>query len=96
MEPTKFTAIQALVGGTLSGRSDGDGMVYGSGQTPPTESAINTKLAELQADYDAKEYQRQRSAAYPPWQDQLDEIYHNGLDQWKAMIKVVKDKHPKP
>jgi|TARA_Y100000310_G_scaffold180958_1_gene180901 hypothetical protein len=28
--------------------------------------------------------------------DQLDYIYHNGLDAWKVQIKIVKDKYPKP
>ena len=32
---------------------------------------------------------------YPSWQDQLDDIYHNGIDGWKATIKVTKDKYPK-
>ena len=32
---------------------------------------------------------------YPTWQDQLDDIYHNGIDGWKTTIKVTKDKYPK-
>ena len=36
-----------------------------------------------------------RKKAYPTWQDQLDDIYHNGVDAWKATIKVTKDKYPK-
>jgi len=36
-----------------------------------------------------------RKKAYPTWQDQLDDIYHNGIDAWKATIKVTKDKYPK-
>ena len=44
----------------------------------------------------AKEYQRQRAAEYPSWEDQLDKIYWNGLDAWKADIKAIKDKYPKP
>ena len=36
-----------------------------------------------------------RKKAYPSWQDQLDDIYHNGIDAWKATIKVTKDKYPK-
>ena len=36
-----------------------------------------------------------RKKAYPIWQDQLDDIYHNGIDGWKATIKVTKDKYPK-
>jgi hypothetical protein len=36
-----------------------------------------------------------RKKSYPTWQDQLDDIYHNGVDGWKATIKVTKDKYPK-
>ena len=36
-----------------------------------------------------------RKKAYPAWQDQLDDIYHNGIDAWKATIKATKDKYPK-
>ena len=35
-------------------------------------------------------------AEYPPWEAQLDKIYHNGIDAWKADIKKIKDKYPKP
>jgi len=56
---------------------------------------IQAKQAELQADYDAKQYQRDREKEYPTWQDQLDDIYHNGIDGWKATIKTTKDKYPK-
>ena len=36
-----------------------------------------------------------RKKSYPTWQDQLDDIYHNGIDSWKATIKTTKDKYPK-
>ena len=36
-----------------------------------------------------------RVAEYPPVVDQLDKIYHHGLDAWKADIKTIKDKYPK-
>ena len=36
-----------------------------------------------------------RKKSYPAWQDQLDNIYHNGVDGWKATIKTTKDKYPK-
>lgn len=59
------------------------------------ENAVTTKVAELQANYDSKEYQRNRANEYPSMQDQLDDIYHNGIDGWKATIKAIKDKYPK-
>ena len=60
-----------------------------------TNQQITDKQAELQVEYDAKQYQRDRAEEYPTWQDQLDDIYHNGLDAWKATIKATKDKYPK-
>ena len=40
-------------------------------------------------------YKYQRGMEYPSIEKQLDEIYHNGIDAWKAKIKAVKDKYPK-
>ena len=40
-------------------------------------------------------YADKRRNEYPSIPDQLDEIYHNGIDSWKAVIKVTKDKYPK-
>jgi len=61
----------------------------------PMRSEIEAKLTELQADYDAKQYQRDRAVAYDPIPEQLDQIFHD-MDKWKARIKSVKDKFPKP
>jgi len=61
-----------------------------------SKSDIQAKQAELKAEYDAKEYQRKREPEYPSIADQLDDLYHNGIDGWKATIKVTKDKYPKP
>jgi hypothetical protein len=60
-----------------------------------TNQQILDKQSELQADYDAKEYQRDRKKEYPSIEDQLDDIYHNGIDGWKTTIKATKDKYPK-
>ena len=46
--------------------------------------------------YATTKYQRDRAAEYPTWQDQLDKIYHSGIDAWKVDIKAIKDKYPKP
>lgn len=40
-------------------------------------------------------YKEKREIEYPPIADQLDDIYHNGIDGWKATIKAIKDKYPK-
>jgi len=41
-------------------------------------------------------YIEDRIQAYPSIEDQLDDIYHNGIDGWKETIKEIKDKYPKP
>ena len=66
------------------------------GTTPISNEDILAKQAELKTAFDAKQYQRDREKEYPTWQDQLDDIYHNGIDAWKATIKATKDKYPKP
>ena len=43
----------------------------------------------------AMQYIEKRKKEYPEIKQQLDEIYHNGIDEWKKTIKAVKDKHPK-
>ena len=65
-------------------------------QTQPTEAEIQAEVARLQAEYEANEYQRQRASAYPSIADQLDKIYHEGIDAWKAQIAAVKQEYPKP
>ena len=60
-----------------------------------TWSEVSAKKAELQTAYDNNEYQRKRADEYPSIADQLDDIYHNGVDGWKTTIKATKDKYPK-
>ena len=64
-------------------------------QVQPTEAEITAEVARLQAEYDNNEYQRQRAAAYPSIADQLDTIYHSGIDAWKLTITAVKEEFPK-
>ena len=55
----------------------------------PSKAEIDAKLKEM-------EWLENRRVSYPPVKDQLDKIYHEGIDAWKAdMIKPVKDKYPK-
>jgi len=63
--------------------------------TPISESDILAKQKELQTVYENNKYQRDRAMAYPSIKDQLDDLYHNGIDGWKKTIKAVKDKYPK-
>ena len=41
-------------------------------------------------------YIENRIQAYPPMEEQLDNIFHNGVEAWKADIQAIKDAHPKP
>jgi len=70
-------------------------ITWHNGTTPIAEADILAKQKELQTAYDNNAYQRSRAEAYPSMADQLDDIYHNGVDEWKKTIKAVKDKYPK-
>ena len=66
------------------------------GQSDYDDEAKRTKhMATLKAEWEAIKYKRERAEAYPSMADQLDDIYHNGVDEWKKTIKAVKDKYPK-
>ena len=50
----------------------------------------------IEAEWETKEaYKGKRRKEYPSIAEQLDDIYHNGIDEWKKTIKVTKDKYPK-
>tara|TARA_R100001082_G_scaffold79988_1_gene47226 strand:- start:291 stop:524 length:234 start_codon:yes stop_codon:yes gene_type:complete len=59
-------------------------------------TARNAEVAANKAEEEANEYKVKRANEYPSIEDQLDDIYHNGIDGWKATIKTTKDKYPKP
>ena len=59
------------------------------------ETKVAEEVKRLQADFDSKAYARSRAKTYDPIPEQLDQIYHD-IDGWKAKIKSVKDKYPKP
>ena len=63
--------------------------------TQPTEEEIVQKVAELEYQEEINEYQRQRAAEYPSYADQFDQIFHDGIDAWKATILEVKRRYPK-
>jgi hypothetical protein len=56
---------------------------------------VEIDLAAVAAWVDPNAYKRQRAAKYPSIVDQLDLLYHGGMDAWKAAIKAVKDEIPK-
>ena len=59
----------------------------------PTDNELNAAYTAWKA---AEEYKINRAAEYPSIEDQLDDIYHNGVAGWKTTIKAIKDKYPKP
>jgi hypothetical protein len=62
----------------------------------PSKEVVMAEYVKIQAEYENKEYQRQRANAYPSFADQFDLLYHGGYDAWKAAIDEVKTQYPKP
>jgi len=60
------------------------------------EKVMADAIAKAEADAKAEwTYAEKRANEYPSVVDQLDDIYHNGIDGWKSTIKAIKDKYPK-
>ena len=103
MKPTYFKAVQILTDNkALYGPTNGEieKIVFPEGFIPPQDADIKTKLAELQAEYDAKQYQRDRN--YPDIGEQLDMLYHDMTSgkndktgEWYKAISKVKTDNPK-
>jgi hypothetical protein len=69
-----------------------------NGTTPISKADIEAKMVEVQAEYDANQYQRDRATAYPSIQEQLDMQYWdkvNGTTNWQDAIAKVKSDNPK-
>ena len=61
------------------------------------QSKVDAARAALDAEAVANAYQEERRRAYPSIREQLDYIYHNGIDKWKTdIVDPVKTKYPKP
>jgi len=92
-----FKALTSLgYGGSFGETLDSFRLNNGNALTSVQRQELDKEITKLQAAYDAKAYSRKRAAEYPSIADQLDDIYHNGIDAWKATIKTTKDKYPKP
>jgi rhodanese-related sulfurtransferase len=59
------------------------------------ENSVQYDETAVQAYINANAYKAKRAAEYPPITDQLDLLYHGGMDAWKTAIQAVKDKYPK-
>lgn len=68
---------------------------FDENQEKPTEEEVVQKQAELEYQEEVNEYQRQRAREYPSYANQFDQIFHDGIDAWKATILEVKRRYPK-
>ena len=74
-------------------------ITWHEGTTPIPVADIEAKMAELQAEYDNKQYQRDRAKAYPSLEEQMDMQYWdkvNGTNNWETKIAEIKAQFPKP
>ena len=95
-KPEKIDAVLAIKNDAIvSQKADGSIVFVDGNPTDITDKQIEDKLVELNEEFTNTKYQRSRASEYPSIPDQLDEIYHNGVDSWKAIIKQTKDKYPK-
>ncbi len=104
MRPTHIEHYLVTVRqGCWFGWSDPENKIYANlivhdGGSKPTEKECTDGLAALQTAWDLEydSYRSKRRAEYPKQREQLDQIYNEGIDAWKATIKTIKDKYPKP
>ena len=68
----------------------------GAGAFDASGNQVTIDTALVNAWVDPDQYKQDRAKAYPSIADQLDTIYHNGIDAWKADISIVKTNFPKP
>jgi hypothetical protein len=77
----KLNPTAVTIRGDIAYDADGNEVAY-------DKSAVDAYVA-------ANEYKSKRAAEYPSIVDQLDKIFHDGIDEWKETIQAVKDKYPK-
>ena len=82
----------------VQSNEDGNGLVASEEEI---DGVAYDTLEEAEAAYDAigfelRDYSKKRNARYPSIPDQLDTIFHEGIDAWKAEIQAIKDAYPKP
>ena len=85
----KARAISQLGATQFQVKPDLSVVYFDGNATEPSDSDIADRIALI-------EVQENRRKEYPSTEDQLDDLYHNGLDGWKATVKATKDKYPKP
>jgi len=86
---------KVIVSTPLDGSAETIEWVEGTAEI--SKADIDAKKAELETEWTAQEYARNRQAEYPDWGTQLNKIYDDGLTKWKSeMVDPIKAKYPKP
>jgi len=74
--------------------------IHGNGDTytclDKDGKIVTVDMDAVNAEFTKQNYKNERAKEYPSVVDQLDLIFHSGIDAWKAKIKETKDKYPKP
>lgn len=95
---TRTDAIHSLRPNTEWALSGNELKWLDANTTAPTDTEIDAEIVRLQAEYAAKQYQRDRAKEYPSIQEQLDMQYWdsvNGTTVWQDTINAIKAKYPK-
>jgi len=56
---------------------------------------VTINWTQVNAWTDPEQYKIDRANEYPSMAEQLDDIFHNGIDGWRTSIQAIKDKYPK-
>ncbi len=70
-------------------------IIHDKTKDKPTKKSLEDELKKKQDEFDSAQYKRDRALAYPPLAEQMDLLYHGGIDALKAELKKTKDKYPK-
>jgi len=95
---SKFEAVQSLVPNAKLVMVGDEITDWQDDRTQPTDEAIATEQTRLQAEYDAKDWERNRQAQYPSVQDCIHALLDGGqtLTDLQSARQLVKDTYPKP
>ena len=89
----KSRALEELIPGKWV--LDGDTVIILDDNVTLDHAEFAQKCAEIEYKVELEEYRQARASAYPPMAEQLDKIFHEGIDAWKSDIQTIKDAHPK-
>ena len=95
-----FQACQRLDSKIVTTSGSGDDLVAtdeSGAEISLDKTALEAEIKKIEAELDAVKYQEDRRRSYPSMGDQLDYIYHNGIEKWKTdIVDPIKAKYPKP